>query len=192
MKKLVVLTLVFGLCSTGNAYTVKISVNGVADPPDTTINLEPSQWAVIDIHVTDNTGWPSSGIVGFVVIQGAGSIVIPEPPELYLWEQSTINKVNWPEPYDTYKDYLEPIYPDITDILEFEIKDTSPPITLPLGRVIDGLVLHCESYEPIGDVTLTLFDVDLNVLDSQVIHQVPEPMTLALLGLGGLFLRRRK
>jgi len=30
------------------------------------------------------------------------------------------------------------------------------------------------------------------VMDSQIIHQIPEPITLALLGLGGLFLRRRK
>jgi hypothetical protein len=41
-------------------------------------------------------------------------------------------------------------------------------------------------------VTLTLFDFDLNVISSHQIQNTPEPMTLGLLGLGGLFLRRRK
>ena len=186
MKKLLIALVALAMTTIANATIIKISVNGVVDPP---IYLFPSETAIIGIHVTDNTGWPSGGIGGFVVIQGAGSIVIPEPPELYLWEQSTINKANLPEPYDTYKTYLEPTYPGITDILEFEIKDTSIPITLPLGRVIDGLMFHCDA---LGDVVLTVIDLDLNVFDSQVLHQVPEPMTLALLGLGGLFLRRRK
>lgn len=191
MKKLLIALFALEMTTVANATIIKISINGVIDPPDTQICSMPSEMEVIGIYVTNNTMWPSSGIGGFVVIQGWGSIVIPEPPELYLWEQSTINKVNWPEPYHTHKAYLEPIYPNITDILEFEIKDTSQPITLPLGRVIDGIKFHCEA---IGDVMLILMDVDLNVLDTQVIHQIgiPEPMTFAFLGLGGLFLCRRK
>ena len=44
-----------------------------------------------------------------------------------------------------------------------------------------------------GTATLALWDFDAaNVLATTTITVVPEPMTLGLLGLGGLFLRRRK
>ena len=51
-------------------------------------------------------------------------------------------------------------------------------------------IFHCEGE---GDVTLALIDYETGlILDTQVIHQVPEPATLALLSLGGLLLRRRQ
>jgi hypothetical protein len=44
-----------------------------------------------------------------------------------------------------------------------------------------------------GTVTLEFYDSDYEtVLHTQSINVTPEPMTVALLGLGGLFLRRRK
>ena len=46
----------------------------------------------------------------------------------------------------------------------------------------------------VGTVGLTLLDFGFNVLDTMTITvtDIPEPMTMALLGLGGLFLRRKK
>jgi hypothetical protein len=44
----------------------------------------------------------------------------------------------------------------------------------------------------IGDVSITLIDDVFGPVDTLTIHQIPEPITFALLGLGGLFLRRRK
>ena len=43
-----------------------------------------------------------------------------------------------------------------------------------------------------GTIELTLLDAGFSPLDSMTITVVPEPMTMALLGLGGLFLRRKK
>ena len=54
--------------------------------------------------------------------------------------------------------------------------------------------LHCES--PDNIVTVELYDERVDggytIVDTLIIHQIPEPMTLALLGIGGLFLKRRK
>jgi hypothetical protein len=74
------------------------------------------------------------------------------------------------------------------------------------GAVLDNIIFHCNAS---GNVTLTLLQViatdtgnmddEFNeiytyspgIFDTQVIHQIPEPFTMGLLGLGGLFLRRR-
>lgn len=51
------------------------------------------------------------------------------------------------------------------------------------GMLLRSVLFHCEGE---GDVTVALVDDDGQIVDSQIIHQTPEPMTLALLGLGGL------
>jgi hypothetical protein len=65
------------------------------------------------------------------------------------------------------------------------------------GTVVNGITYRAEIA---GDSTIILGSVVddgkgnylMAVWDTVVIHQVPEPMTICLLGLGGLFLRRRK
>jgi hypothetical protein len=67
------------------------------------------------------------------------------------------------------------------------------------GDYFTEILFHCEGP---GDVVVSLYDISAAwsvatedggfLIDSVVIHQIPEPMTIALLGLGGLFLRRRK
>jgi hypothetical protein len=50
--------------------------------------------------------------------------------------------------------------------------------------------MHCLGE---GDVTIDLYDASgLNIVDTLVIHQIPEPMTMSLLGLGGLAMLRRR
>jgi hypothetical protein len=83
--------------------------------------------------------------------------------------------------------------PDLADLLG--IKDpifiTFPDVPNPPPPpyiIIDDITFQCTG---LGDAIIWLFDGEGNFLDSQTIHQTPEPATLALLGLGALLLRRK-
>jgi len=182
MKKLLVVMLVLGMASTANAM-LWISVDGTVDPPDTSIELMPSEEVVIDIW-GDGSELPGLFYLGISTTStGAGSLDLANATNLYpgndIWGPS------WTDNQDV-ADFLGVYNPFVTTSLSDNSLEP-PPLT---GTLVDGIIFHCEG---LGDVTITLFDGGGVALDSQVIHQViPEPMTVALLGLGGLLLRRRK
>jgi hypothetical protein len=72
---------------------------------------------------------------------------------------------------------------------EFSVASTDPANPIVAG---DHLVINIAGLSE-GTTTLNLYASDgTTLLESASITVVPEPMTIALLGLGGLFLRRRK
>jgi hypothetical protein len=182
MKKLLVLMMVLGIAGAANAALL-ISVDGVVDPPDSEIEIMESDWVTLDIWGDGQTD-PSAFLMG-LELQGPASLDLANTDMIYTGSDASV-------------DWLD--YPDIADLLGVQnplvlvsLNDIPPPGTdkAPLdGTLVDGIRLHCDGP---GEVVVLLYDFDGNLLDSQVIHQiVPEPMTLGLLGLGGLFLRRRK
>lgn len=181
MKKLLVLTLVLGMASLA---TAGLSLIG---PDEITLNA--GETTVIGI----DAGGESLPIGTWILIQGAGSFDVSS---VVLWADSTTSLYSVDDP-DTLAGYIALLesdfgYPGVVDILETTFQDNNPDVTpnfpIPTGEGLQGLVFTCQG---LGDVTLTLMSLELEPFDTMVIHQIPEPASLLLLGLGGLFLRRK-
>jgi hypothetical protein len=198
MKKLLVVLLVLAMATAANAAItgLVISVNGQIDPPETSISMFPSDYAVIDVHGTDGTAMNPQlfllvvgpgKIAGGVILYGVGGLkgYYDEEAKLAEWEMTHEEAVAFmADPENGWG------VPGVTDFSYMSIVTTSTPPEPTIGKLVDEIMFHCVGP---GDVTLMLFDADtLTVVDTQVIHQIPEPATMLLLGLGSLLLRRRK
>jgi hypothetical protein len=186
MKNVLIVFTVLAMASVANA-TLSLSFNGRIDLPDSEITLKPSQTAVIDVHSQNEIAkWTN-----LVVVQGlasadlTGMSIIPDPDI-----EELIMDVSADPDFRAFVigyGYLDPVAIAYSEFVHV----SGTPKNIPDGVLIDGILLHCEG-QP-GDVIVTLLDgADGTRLDQMVIHQIPEPITLSLLGLGGLFLRRRK
>lgn len=167
MKNILVVFAVLAMASAANA-ALFISVNGVIDQPDSEITIAPGDTVIIDVYSDGATiGTPVvlwvSGPASYDVSAAVNYYIPGAPPE-------------------DFGDGM--IFIDLT-----KPENPIPPITE--GTMVDMISLTCLEE---GDVVLSLVNETTGLEeDSLMIHQViPEPITFALLGLGGLFLRRRK
>jgi hypothetical protein len=175
MKKLLVLLMVLGITSIASA-AIQISVNGALDVEEITINV--SDTITVDIH---NTGGDlpinfNAYLDFYYLSEGLYSLSNPRlGPEAG----------NFPASFSLYESYYD------NDEVWFV------QAWVGAGDEIPGTIflidMHCEGT---GDVLVELYDARVTtgygLVDSLVIHQIPEPMTIGLLGLGALFLKRRK
>lgn len=196
MKKLLVLALVLGLTSSASASLegVELSFGGVTDGAGTVYETEMyiCEEVVIDVLGPADLDW-----MGYVVIAGEwpgaggewGDDIGPWDPMCsgYYYETE-----GYPIVYDAAGDV------GLAQAVRFEMGGfgfgynlTAASATSVPGGLQFELLYHCCGPETEW-VTINLLDEMGGIKDSILIHQTPEPMTIALLGLGGLFLLRRR
>ena len=175
MKKLLILMMVVSVASLASAG-LTIGVGDVPDPVDSEIVLMPSDI----VTITLNGDGVETGKPLWLSVVGPGTLNVQKSDNL-VQEDLGIPDAG------IFVIELGPILGDNTIMFDVLIPGSTLNI---LDGVLGTIEFHCEGE---GDVQLLLNDGDtMELLDSLIIHQIPEPMTMALLGLGGLFLRRRK
>ena len=162
MKKLLVLTLVLGVASGASAALVFV------DAPVAPINIGDS----VAITVNNSDDGAYSGWLEIVDQTAAGYDGDPV--------FTVAGNPNGDSQFDVFVEY--PGWYQFT-VASF---DTANPIVA--GDHIQVNVIGISE----GSSVLNLYASDgVTLLDSATVNVIPEPMTIALLGLGGLFLRRR-
>ncbi len=209
MKKLLVLLLVFGMASVANAGPISLSVNG--DPADAEITLGVSDTITLDI-IMDAAEF-AGGDIAIVISNPQGALDysgITFATSVMTRRYNDFDEVwvdgmrNW-EAQWSVSPLSDPQYLKITGgNLNWN--------TLGSYVLMDNVIFHCEEATEviidlvaITDLMYWQFDstgtkladyaivaAEGTLLDSINVTQIPEPMTIILLGLGGLFLRRRK
>jgi hypothetical protein len=187
MKKLLVLALVLAMAGMASASMI-LQVNGVDDPPETEVTLLVDDTALIGVYA------PAEGVQGQYLLgitmasTGTGTLDLSQVINDYV--SRTGDTTGFTEMLDA-EENLNAI--GLRNwAVNIVLTDTLDPIEPVLNQLVSKIVFTCTG---LGDVTLQLWDFaegDPFVIDSQVIHQIPEPITMVLLGLGGLMLRRRK
>ena len=189
MRKLIVLMLVLGMASLANATPyvggLLFTVDGVEQPD--VITLAPSEAVSLDLHLL--AGFTMDGYTLDYVLSNAQA-------ELIITGGYGYNPISYPaDPLFDF-DGTEPIVtPQMVQITSSQM--FSPAINGPQDLMVD-LLIHCLDTTPVTLTIISQAGTKINgenidsgtVLHTLGIVQIPEPMTIALLGLGGLFLRR--
>ncbi len=178
MRKLVTLILVLGLATVANA-SLLLSVDGDTDPG--TVNVDVYDTLNIDIW-GDGATAGGSFYLG-ISTGGAGSLDIDSIVWYYVGDTQS---AAWLDDSDV-AGVLGVDNPFVNLMIGDYPSGTETPDPLS-GTLLDNIIFACSGE---GELTILLYDGEGGFLDDQIINQVPEPMTLALLGLGGLLLRRK-
>ncbi|MHC4155893.1 MAG: PEP-CTERM sorting domain-containing protein [Planctomycetota bacterium] len=186
MKKLLVLMMILGLASSANAIVLEISFQGQTDLADSDIYVDPSVEYELDIYghgmmpTGDDVYWALVVDTTTATISG-GTVLVPPAGSLSSWFGNNAASAGIPGlmanedgPWGSFA--------------------VAPAETAGPGIYANGFIFHCEAPDIDAVVRLITTPDFANyiVQDTMTIHQIPEPMTVALLGMGGLFLLRRR
>jgi len=208
MKKLLVLFMVLGMCTGANA-ALTFTVNG--EEPVLPIELYESDTIEIDIEGdgVDENPTPYLVVIGPGSINGGHILYDPTSGLIdykdaeKLCSDTNTNAYFYPLTVEDALAFIaRPIdhpdggwgIPGTTDFSLAEIiSDKTSNIPLTTGTLVDSIIFHCEGTGPVL-IRMIYWDEngELQDYDTLEISQIPEPITIGLLGLGALFLRRRK
>ena len=178
MKKFLVLLLVLGIAGSASA-ALQLSVDGVRDVPESDLwitevdgTVEIEIWTDAQISAGVGEGYWALGVSGEGVLSG-GQGLYGGDTSLYL--------------DSTYLPAGEQGY-------WLGIGMATNPLIAADADAFDSILLTCSGP---GDSVVTLYTIDWGAnppveVASVTIHQIPEPATICLLGLGGLALLRRR
>jgi hypothetical protein len=174
MKKLLVLVMVLGLAATANA-TLSIQLDGGAVPAVVAAGTH-------TISIVSSTATPWSGYLELESSEGAyaydntvGDWVGAIAATVHAGCSATENG-------PTNSGYFG----------VWQITSAGVPVPGPLTTAGTQWNVTYDAYKT-GTMGITLYSDDWATVDTAVsFTQTPEPITIGLLGLGGLFLRRRK
>jgi hypothetical protein len=190
--------LVLGLATAANASLtgITLSINGSTMASGVTTSITIPVCTTLDIDVSGPQGYM---YLGYVVIQANpgsggewGDNIASPPAGYYAQSGYPIVQAAAGTMASTGR------YVDLTGDWGFPVfgytmtAATAPGTTVAGGDEFD-YAYHCASAPNI--LTVTLWDDAggyTTPQDTIIVHQIPEPITLTLLGLGGLLLRRRK
>ena len=173
MKMWLVVVIVLSLAAAARA-DLRLSVNGQIDPPYP-IALTSGQTA--NIGIWSDGGGLADG-VGYLVVSGPAAADIAGASH-YVSEELIYVVGSGP----------------FQGAVGFDLKDADPENSpfLPGGTLVDNITLGSNGT---GQIELKLWFDETGgqpqLMDTQVFNMAPEPMTIGLLGLGGLFLCHRK
>ena len=184
MKKMLTLVLILAVASFASAaMNLQISVGGNTGTTETTVS--PSTNITLGItNLGDYVQPDDFAGFGIIVFSGPGTIsggvVMAAAPSATMIDSDPCNQAELASMFGG-----PGIYGSIASWTTG---------TFAGGTYIDQLNFHCDGPSP---VLVQLIWMDQNfenytVVDSLIVHQVPEPATIALLCLGGLLLRKKK
>ncbi len=188
-----VILLLFILCLVPSANAgLFISVNGVIEPPLAEVYLQPGETAILGILGDGLTPPP---IALYLLVEGPGSIdghTMVYPGSLSTYEDLEAIADSMGMSPENALPVLgdETGYSNLQDIGIISLVDMAIPPAPLEGVLVNDIIFHCNG---LGDVKLTMWTCAYIpvIFDTQVIGQIPEPMTLFLLGLGGVILARK-